>query len=279
MKSRIIRILIYNILFAGLGAFLLERLGITDISSAMILLLLGLIVIDAFIEKRRISDYGFKRPQKKDLRLAIMIFALFFPFSMISRVLIPKFDFTYAQQLGLSYSTFFNFLLFSVPLSIIVEELGTRSLLQSKLNQSFGSRFAIYATAINFTLLHLNWAYSLGLFDLLAIISTVFFYSIFLVLLFDYTKNIFATMTVHLMLNITSTFQILFHIYNQFSFEAILWSVWGIVFVATLPFAISFLKKAFYGSKGKINGAYQKIMLIIFSLLPILMIIIFNSIL
>jgi membrane protease YdiL (CAAX protease family) len=278
MFSQIIRILFYNAIFAGIGIYLIRTFFNTQYNSyVLFLFLLGLVVFDCLIERKKLSSYGIKKPRKQDLKFALIIFALFFPISIASRVLFPNFDALYANVLGLQYSNLFKFLIFSVPIAILIEEVGTRSLFQSKLSSVFNSRFAIYAAIINFTLLHFTWAFSLDLLNFSITVSTVFIYSIFLALLFDYTKNIFSTIAVHLLVNITSSFQIMFHIYNQFSYEMILWLSWGILFIAFFPQAISFLKNAFITSKGKIKNFSEKILLFLLSAFSLIIIIFVNS--
>jgi len=277
MNSQIIRILFYNAIFAGIGIYLIRTFFNTQYNSyVLFLLLLGLVFFDCLIGKKKLSAYGIKKPRKQDLKFALMIFAVFFPISIASRVLFPNFDALYANVLGLQYSSLFKFLIFSVPIVILIEEVGTRSLFQSKLSSVFNRRFAIYAAIINFTLLHFTWAFSLDFLNFSITFSTVFIYSIFLALLFDYTKNIFSTIVVHILVNITSSFQIIFHIYNQFSYEMILWGLWGILFIAFFPQSISFLKRAFTSSRGKIKTISEKTLLILFSAFSLITIIFVN---
>jgi membrane protease YdiL (CAAX protease family) len=157
MISQIIRILFYNAIFVGVGNFLIKTYIDSQYNSAALLVLLcGLVVFDSMIERKKLSDYGIKRPRRQDLKFALIIFAFFFPISIASRVLFPNFDSVYANALGLGYSNLFQFLILSVPVGILIEEIGTRSLFQSKLSSAFSSRFAIFATIVNFTLMHSN---------------------------------------------------------------------------------------------------------------------------
>lgn len=278
MFSQIIRILFYNAIFASVGNYLIKTFFDTEYNSLVLLLMLfGLVIFDSKIENKKLREYGIKKPRKQDLKFALIIFAFFFPISIASRVLFPNFDSLYANVLGLEYSNLFQFLIFSVPLSILIEEIGMRSLFQSKITLAFSSRFAIYATIFNFALLHFKWAYVVDTQSFFIILGTVFAYSAFLALLYDYTKNIFSTIAVHLLVNITSSFQIIFHVYNQFSYEMILWLSWGILFIAFFPRAISFLKNAFVTTKGKIKNFSEKILLLLLSAFSLIIIIFANS--
>jgi uncharacterized protein (DUF486 family) len=69
----------------------------------------------------------------------------------------------------------------------------------------------------------------------------------------------------------------MFHVYNQFSYEMILWLSWGILFIALFPQAISFLKNAFITSRGKIKNLAEKILLLLFSIFSLVTIIFVNS--
>jgi len=275
MISQIIRILFYNAIFAGIGTYIIRNFFHTQFDSLIfLLLLLAFIVVDSFIDKKKLSDYGLKKPKKDDIKFALIIFALFFPLSIASRVLFPDFDAMYAPSLGLDYSNILQFLIFIVPVAVLIEEIGVRSLFQSKMFSIFGSRLAIYATIINFTLLHFSWFFSLNLTNFLIVLFTVFAYSIFIAFLFDRTKNILATFFVHILLNTVSSLQILFHISNQIFYELILWSVWGIYFILLAPLAADFLKSTFNLSKKKtienLSGKISLVLLSIFSLLVIL---------
>lgn len=277
-KSEIVRILIYNAIFAGLGIFLIRTFVSTQFNSLNLLLLLfGLVVFDAIIENKKLSHYGIAVPKKSDLRLAVIIFSIFFPIAIATRILFPSFDSMYSGALGLNYSTLFQFILFTVPIAVLTEEIGIRALFQSKVTSAFSSRFAIYTTLINFTLLHFSWIYSVNFTNFAIIITTVFLYSIFLVLLFDYTKNIFATIIVHLLNNFVSSLQIFYHITSNFNYEIILWAGWGILFILLSPYAFIFLKKSFAISKGKIKSGYEKIIFAILSLFSLLTILLFNA--
>jgi len=218
MNTQIIRILFYNTILAGLGTYIIRKFFDTQYNSLVLLVLLvGLVVFDSLFDKKNFGAYGIKLPTKENLKLAVIIFSIFFPLSIATRVLFPNFDAEYAMPLGLNYPNLLQFLIFLVPVGIFTEEIAMRSLFQSKLSSNFNSRFAIYATIINFAFLHFTWAFVVNLTNFTIIMSTVFFYSIFLVLLFDYTKNIFSTIIVNLLVNIFSALQIVFHIYNQFS--------------------------------------------------------------
>jgi len=266
-KSQIIRILIYNAIFAGAGSFFISNYFHTQYNSvALLIILSALVVVDSFIDRKKLSAYGFKRPKLSDFKFAVFIFAIFFPIAIATRILFPSFDFIYNNALGLSYANIVRFLFYLLPVSILIEEIGTRALFQSKVTSIFGSKFAIYATLLNFTLLHFTWMFSADLANFAIIIVTVFIYAAFLVLLFDFTKNIFSTIAVHLMIDIVSAVQILFHIYSQFNYEMILWVAWGILFIVFFPSAVALFKKSVASMKGKLKDVYIKILLIIFSL-------------
>jgi len=237
----------------------------------MLLVILELVFFDSLIEKKRLGVYGFKKPKKTDIKLAFIVFSMFFPISIASRVLFPAFDFLYANLLRLNYSNVLQFLTFLIPIGVFTEEIGTRALFQSKLSPIFSNRLAIYATIINFTFLHFGWFFSLNLTNFLIIFFTVFAYSIFLAFLFDYTKSIFSTIVVHMLLNTASSLQILFHINNQIFYEVVLWSAWGICFVLLFPPAIAFLKKAFTSStEKKMKNLWNKLLLILLSIFSVL---------
>jgi len=279
-SEQVVLILFYNAVFAGLGRYIIGNFFNTQYNSiAVLLILFCLVVFDSFISKKKFAAYGIKLLNKENLKLAVMVFAIFFPIAIASRIFFPSFDIVYAKALELDYSSYVRFLLFLVPLGILTEEIGTRALFQSKLSSAFGSRFALYATIVNFALLHSGWAFSMNLTNFLIIMSTVFAYSIFLALLFDYTKNIFSTIVVHLLVNVVSAFQILFHIFNQLTYETVLWSVWGMLFIILFPQAVSLLRKAFALSRGerKIKGFSEKTLLVIMSIFSLLVIILVNS--
>ena len=276
--SQIVRILFYNAIFVGLGSYVIRNFFHTQYDSVIfVLLLLGIVIFDSIIDKKKLSNYGLKKPTTNDIKFALIIFALFFPVSIASRVLFPDFDAMYAPNLGLNYSNILQFLIFIVPIAVLIEEIGVRSLFQSKIFSIFGSRLAIYATIINFTLLHFSWFFSLNLTNFLIVLGTVFAYSIFIAFLFDRTKNILATFLVHILLNAISSLQILFHINNQVFYELILWSAWGIYFILLAPLAVDFLKSAFnllkLSKKRTVENLSGKISLVLLSVFSLLVII------
>ncbi|MBS3055105.1 MAG: CPBP family intramembrane metalloprotease [Candidatus Aenigmarchaeota archaeon] len=275
MNNQIIRILFYNAIVSGLGLFLIRNFFNSPFNEYLLaFLLFGLVIFDSVLSKKKLNYYGIKKPNKNDIKLAFVLLALFFPISIISRVFFPNFDIFYAKSLGLDYQNLSTFLIFSIPIAIVVEEIGMRSLLQSKLSSVFSDRWAIYITITNFALIHFGWFFYVDLTSFLIILFTVLAYSMFLAILFYYTKNIFLTITTHLLVNVISSFQIVFHINNQIFYELILWILWGIYFILLSPIAINLLRKGFDSAKArKLENVSDKLLvalLSIFSLLTIL---------
>ena len=248
--SQILRILLYNAIFSGVGLYLIGNYFGSSYNSLILLLVLAaLVVFDSIIDRRSLGVYGIKKPKRSDVKYAVAIFALFFPIAIASRILFPAFDAVYASTLNLNGFNYIQFLIFVVPLGILTEEMGTRALFQSKMAPLFGDRLAIYSVIANFTLLHFSWAFALDLTNFLIVILTVLAYSALLAFLFYYTKNILSTIIVHLLTNVVSTYQLIYHITGQFFNEAILWAAWGVMLILFYPIATEMLRKAYSSAK------------------------------
>lgn len=246
-KIDFVRVMLFNLLLVvvvSLSFLLLNFFGISNVlgdystylpSLLSIVILLGFILLDKSAEKRSMSDYGFQTFDSKNLNLILCALLVLFPVSFASRVLLPEFDFWYSNFMPFSnLNILVIFLISSMPLAVIIEELGERALFQSRISKLFGSRAAVYIVTLNFVMLH---SYLLLTakpeYQLLMLVNWLA-YAFMISLIFEYTKSVYSTMLFHFLANLINSIQIFLHVNLLIIPEAVLWSIWAVLFIITL---------------------------------------------
>ena len=245
--------------------------------SSFYLFLLGLIILFFFIKllkKERLSDFGFDRFKTNDIRFVLLLFSLFFIVSVLSRIITPGFDVWYSTRLRLfDVNTLMKLLVVVVPISIVVEELITRSMIQSFLSKYFGSKASVFVVTVYFTLFHLGWLReSPGLSYSLAILISTLLFSFLAAILYERTKSVILTILFHLMVNSINLIQIFLHKINN-PLEMLLWFLWGALFFVFFKRSIKALDISLKALKSKKMNNADIIYLVLISIIPMLLII------
>lgn len=176
-------ILIINSIVVGLLVFFLKRKSIT------------------------LNEIGWKRFQKKDIKLAIggffAYFALYFVVAIVARWLIPSLDVNQRQELGFEQTNqFFDLLLIAISLVILpplVEELLMRGFLYTNLRAYLKYWPSLIITSVLFASLHLQFDNDAPLLWVAAI--DTFVLSAVLVYLRERSKSLWPAILVHMFKN------------------------------------------------------------------------------
>ncbi len=237
----------------------------------VLLILLVFLILDSFLFRRKLKEYGVSKLTWNHTKIALFMFAFFFIFSVLTRILLPEFDFWYARALGITTLSAVKSMILFLPLSILVQNIMIRMLLQPKLEHLYGSKIAIIMVALIMAIIHIPFhSTNINLLFHLSIFLTVFVYSIFIGLLFSYTKNIFPVILVHLLVDFVGVLQIFFHATNLF-YEAVLWSIWGIIFFVFSSRTVKTIKEMTKTAwKNKTIGISDMIYLLIILLVSVI---------
>ncbi|NYZ78831.1 CPBP family intramembrane metalloprotease [Candidatus Micrarchaeota archaeon] len=246
-KIDFVKIVFFNLLLiivANLSVLFSNFFGISNILSGYSgyvvslvppVILLGFIFLDKFIEKGRMSDYGFRSFNLHHLDLILYALLILFPISFASRVLLPGFDFWYSDFMPFSnLSILVIFLIFAMPLAVITEELGERALFQSRISKFFGSNTAVYVVTLNFVILHTPLLLTAKPEYQLLMLVNWLAYAFMISLIFEYTKSVYSTILFHFLANLINSIQMFLHVNLMLIPEAVLWSVWATLFIITL---------------------------------------------
>lgn len=238
-----------------------------------LLIVILLIIILKVFSKTKVSFYGIKTPSLKETKLAFLFLFLLFPIPLLGRILDPSFDSWYSSMYNLSSFITILYFLVNLPLFIIKEELIERSLIQNHLSKYYSSFLAILVISINFAILHYFLIPNTYYHSFVTIIS-VFLGSLIIASLFEITKNVFLTMLVHIVYNLTVFYQIILHINNNLLGEIILFTVWGFLFLFTFKKSFNIIKPLFKFKKQNLTSI-DYIFLIFYSvILPIALLLI-----
>ena len=214
-----------------------------------VIITISLLVLYKLITKIKYYDIGIKKLKKEDVSLSIKIFFMLFPIAFISRILDPSFDFYFSQSFGLlSFSAIMIFIL-SLPFYALKEEIYERSFFQSIFSKGYGSIIGPIVVAVNFAIAHYYYAGTLA--HTLNIVLSVLVGTYLIALVFEKTRNIFASMMTHLLYNVFIIFQIYLHVSGFRTYEILFWVVWGLLFLAFFKNSILSLKDIY---KVKIKG-------------------------
>lgn len=221
-----------------------------------------LVFFDRMHEKNPWEHYGIKKIKEEEIGVIFLFFALLFPAALFSRIITPSFDLWYAKFFQTNLITLF----FLIPLGVLIEEIGERSLLQAKLSSIYDAKTAFYVTAVNYTFLHINWLFGGSIKFGIVILTSAFLYALVTSLLFLYTKNIFLTILLHLSLNLALFLQIFLRINESLrDYEFLFWMTWLILFILYVPKALTHAKKVLK-VKGVKLKARDKVILTIIAL-------------
>ena len=183
-------------------------------------------------ERKSWKEYGIKKISLQEVKYSFFFLFLLFPIAFLGRMLDPSFDLWYAQQTGLFTLQGLFFSLLLLPLFVIKEEIFERSLIQSKLSQVYGRMIVLLLVSLNFAFMHFYITKNMQ--HIAATVVSVFFGSLVLVLLYDITKNLFATLLTHLLYDFLVVLQIYLHAKNFILSETLFWILFGIFFLITV---------------------------------------------
>lgn len=246
--------------------------NLTAIYSLLIVIILIIIILKIFT-KSKTSFYGIKSPSLKDTKLAFLLLFFLFPIPLLGRIIDPSFDSWYSSMYNLSSFITILYFLINLPLFIIKEELIERSLIQSHLSKYYSSFITILVISINFAILHFFLIPNTYYHSFVTIIS-VFLGSLIIASLFEITKNVFLTMLIHIIYNLTVFYQIILHINNNLLGEIILFTVWGFLFLFTFKKSFNIIKPLFKFKKQNLTSI-DYIFLIFYSvILPVALLLI-----
>mgnify|MGYP001559486132 CR=1 FL=1 len=208
-----------------------------------VLVTVVLLVLYKLFTKKKYSELGIKKLKKEDFSLSIKVFFMLFPIAFISRILDPTFDLYFLESFGLlSVSSVLIFTLY-LPFFAIKEEIYERSFFQGIFSKGYSSIIAPALIAINFAIAHY---YNTGNpVHTLNVVLSVLIGTYLIALVFEKTRNIFASIMTHLIYNIFIIFQIYLHVSGFVLFEIIFWIIWGILFLAFLQKTIKELRILF----------------------------------
>jgi len=265
-------VLIASFLFIGGLSFIVKllrfELGTIGYILALLILSFFILIIYKFVEKKSWKDYGIKKVRLQDIKYSFFFLFILFPIAFLGRIFDPGFDIWYAKQSGLLtfYGLLFSFLI--MPLYVIKEEIFERSLIQSKLSQNYGSLIALFLVSLNFALMHFYLTKEMN--HIITTVISVFFGSMALVLIYEITKNVFASLLTHLLYNILVVFQIYLHAKNYLIYESIFWIIFGLLFLLTFKKSWSEVKVVIKSKRVSLSFV-DWIFFIVFASLPLVL--------
>ncbi|MBS3150089.1 CPBP family intramembrane metalloprotease [Candidatus Woesearchaeota archaeon] len=250
------------------------EIGLFNLPAIYSLIIVILIIILLKIySKSKTSFYGIKKLNIKDIKLTFLLLFFLFPIPLLGRILDPSFDSWYTSQYNIFSFLAILYFLINLPIFIIKEELIERSLIQNHLSKYYSSLITILVVSINFAILHF-FLIPNSYYHSFITLASVFLGSLIIVSLYEITKNVFLTMIIHIIYNLTVFYQIILHINNNLLGEIILFTIWGLLFLFTFKKSFNLIKPLFISKKQKLSTADYSFLIFYAILLPIIILII-----
>ena len=157
--------------------------------------------------KQSWSWIGFRKPSQGDLHDLWLLLAFVYPIPLIGRLVVPQFDAWYADRSGLlALGTLASFAIL-LGLTVIKEEVLER-VMQRPLIHTYGPLYASLFLSMNFAALHFfRSPLAYGLASALSVLPVAFI----LAALYARTRNIWISLSFHLIFNFVVIGQIILH--------------------------------------------------------------------
>ncbi|MFH0853688.1 MAG: CPBP family intramembrane glutamic endopeptidase [bacterium] len=226
-------------------------IGEIDWSAIFIwLFALAVLIVVFIIIRKPVSFMGLGKTQASDWKRLGLYLAFVWPVSFIGRLVVPEFDVWYVERFGLLVGWgILGFFMVGLVFIVFKEEILQR-IMQRLLLPTYGLFFACLATAMQFGIAHY---FSKPLEFGLASAISVALVSFVLAVLYAQTKNLWISLSFHLIFNLIVMVQILLHARGDLVGEWLLWIVWGLAWLILLKPAFGLLKELFGEKMPKIK--------------------------
>lgn len=228
--EKLMLILVYFLFIAGAGMLLpslmksVKFIGSFPGKTACVVMLLFALIflIIKLVERKPFSHYGFKRFSKKEFALMLLFILLLMPLAFLGRIIDPGYDLWYAEGTGLTVFSGVLFFALTMPFYVIKEEIIVRALFQNRL-RTYGFWWMAIAASLNFAFAHF-FIPGEGLKHVIVWAISVFIGSFFLIVFFELTRNMWLSILLHFIFNVTVGLQIYLHVAKPF-YEWVFWII------------------------------------------------------
>lgn len=243
---------------------------LSNIFTLLFAIIVVLIVLLALIKDTR--WLGLSKPTKAGWRETFILLAFVWPIPLLGRLIDPSFDRWYANQLGLLEWSLLASFLVSLAFVVVKEELMER-LMQRTILDAYGPALTILAVSINFGWLHY---FSNPLLHGLSSALSVALISLVLCMVYARTKNLWLSLSFHLVFNLIIVGQIWLHAVGDVIGEGLLWIVWGAAWLVLFKPGAMLVRSTLAGSSFRLKPGDWSFLTLFAIILPAIYLILSN---